>query len=243
MAERPLWTSHRGYKAAAVENTLAAFRDACALGFASLETDLRTTKDGEIVLHHDPDLRRLAGRDARVVDMTRAELEKVPLTGTSSRLFFFDEFVKEFPACSWTFDVKPETGHETVRALRDWAAAKDAGDWLVANSRFVFWDERHEAAMRACFPAIRCYAREPECWRAGIFMRAGLPGLANVRAERCYALTARIFGVTLCTPAVVRAYHERGARVVAFLPESDDDARDFARSGADEILTNGMIVA
>ena len=47
---------HRGARGLAPENTLAAFRLALALGVTTLETDLAVTKDGVVVLGHDPRL-------------------------------------------------------------------------------------------------------------------------------------------------------------------------------------------
>jgi glycerophosphoryl diester phosphodiesterase len=45
---------HRGARGLAPENTLAAFRTALALGVTTLETDLAVTKDGVLVISHDP---------------------------------------------------------------------------------------------------------------------------------------------------------------------------------------------
>jgi glycerophosphoryl diester phosphodiesterase len=47
---------HRGARGLAPENTLAAFAKALAIGVTTLETDLAVTKDGVIVLSHDPSL-------------------------------------------------------------------------------------------------------------------------------------------------------------------------------------------
>lgn len=53
-----IWISHRGLHQRHVENSLHAFEAAAEAGFHTLETDLRTTRDGLIVLHHDPALIR-----------------------------------------------------------------------------------------------------------------------------------------------------------------------------------------
>ena len=45
---------HRGARGLAPENTLAAFRTALGLGVITLETDLAVTKDGVLVLSHEP---------------------------------------------------------------------------------------------------------------------------------------------------------------------------------------------
>lgn len=47
---------HRGARGLAPENTLAAFRKALEIGVTTLETDLALTRDGVLVLAHDPRL-------------------------------------------------------------------------------------------------------------------------------------------------------------------------------------------
>jgi glycerophosphoryl diester phosphodiesterase len=45
---------HRGTRGLAPENTLAAFRRALQIGVSTIETDMAVTKDGVIVISHDP---------------------------------------------------------------------------------------------------------------------------------------------------------------------------------------------
>ena len=47
---------HRGARGLAPENTLSAFRVALGLGVTTLETDIAITRDGHLVLSHDPRL-------------------------------------------------------------------------------------------------------------------------------------------------------------------------------------------
>ena len=56
---------HRGARGLAPENTLAAFRRALALGVTTLETDLAVTRDGVLVISHDPLLNPDIVRDAQ----------------------------------------------------------------------------------------------------------------------------------------------------------------------------------
>jgi len=239
----PLWISHRGYKRDAVENTVDAFRAAVKAGFTALETDLRLTTDGHIVLAHDPTLARTAGDGREIAKLTRRELEDVRLgPDRAARLLFFEQFLAEFPGFTWTFDVKPETGPATITALHQLAKGKGLGDWIVAQAKFVTWSQRDEALVRELFPGALCYAREPECWRLGISLLAGAPGLAGIREGRIYSLPARLRGVPFFRPKYVEAVHTRGGRVLAFLPENDDDAKAAVAAGFDEVLTNGLII-
>ncbi|MFA6029736.1 MAG: glycerophosphodiester phosphodiesterase family protein [Elusimicrobiota bacterium] len=66
--------AHRGASAYFPENTLRAFRAALDLGAAAVEFDVQQTKDGELVVLHDPELARLSGAPGAVGRLSAAEL-------------------------------------------------------------------------------------------------------------------------------------------------------------------------
>lgn len=66
-------TGHRGNPEAAPENTLESFENAIQLGCDILETDVRMTADGRMVLCHDPGTLRTCGVDL-VIAETPAEV-------------------------------------------------------------------------------------------------------------------------------------------------------------------------
>lgn len=57
---------HRGFSALAPENTLAAFALLVERGIPGAELDVHLSRDGELVVIHDDDLKRTAGREALV---------------------------------------------------------------------------------------------------------------------------------------------------------------------------------
>jgi len=77
---------HRGARGLRPENTLAAFSFAIATGITTLETDLAVTKDGVLVISHDPflnpdvvrgpDGRWLGAKGPPIHSLTLAELER-----------------------------------------------------------------------------------------------------------------------------------------------------------------------
>jgi len=76
--------AHRGSSRDHPENTLPAFGAAIADGATGIETDLRLTRDGAIVLIHDPNLRRVAGVRRRVASLPLAALRRVTIAGGES---------------------------------------------------------------------------------------------------------------------------------------------------------------
>ncbi|TMB62442.1 MAG: glycerophosphodiester phosphodiesterase [Chloroflexi bacterium] len=70
---------HRGASALAPENTLLAFGLAAEHGLQLVELDVYLSRDGELVVIHDEDLRRVGGRPERVDSLTANELARVDL--------------------------------------------------------------------------------------------------------------------------------------------------------------------
>ena len=69
--------AHRGSSDELPENTLAAFACALQQGSDVLETDIRFTRDDEIILMHDGMLNRTTNSTGTASEMTLAEIKKV----------------------------------------------------------------------------------------------------------------------------------------------------------------------
>jgi len=72
----PRVIAHRGASGEHPENTLDAFRAAAADGAHYFELDVHLTRDGVVVVSHDPDLSRTCGVDAAIGDLTLAEVKR-----------------------------------------------------------------------------------------------------------------------------------------------------------------------
>ncbi len=67
---------HRGFGVHAVENTLTAFKRAIEHKIDMVEFDVRLTKDDEVVVFHDPTLKRLSSVAVKVQDIDFESLRK-----------------------------------------------------------------------------------------------------------------------------------------------------------------------
>ncbi len=72
----PEVVAHRGATAAAAEHTLAAYRQAAAIGADAVECDVRMTRDGVLVCVHDRQIRHTSNGRGVVSAMPLAELEQ-----------------------------------------------------------------------------------------------------------------------------------------------------------------------
>jgi glycerophosphoryl diester phosphodiesterase len=78
-APATLLAAHRGGSLLWPENSLLAFRNAVALGADFIEFDVHLSKDGEVIVIHDPTLDRTTSGSGPVKDRTVAELKALRL--------------------------------------------------------------------------------------------------------------------------------------------------------------------
>lgn len=69
--------AHRGEKKHHPENTMPAFIAAYEAGADMIETDIRMTRDGELILMHDASALRTCGVDAKLNDMTLDDVRQL----------------------------------------------------------------------------------------------------------------------------------------------------------------------
>lgn len=77
--EKTLSFAHRGFTAAAPENSLAAFRAAIELGVDGIELDVRVCASGEVVVFHDAEIERMTTSSGEVKALTIKELRETRL--------------------------------------------------------------------------------------------------------------------------------------------------------------------
>lgn len=133
--------AHRGLVSDnAAENTLAAFQDALDAGATHLETDVQATKDGVAILFHDTTLKRVAGIDSDVKNLTFEQVRAIALPG--GPIMSLQEALEKLPDARFNLDIKRSIAIEpTVRAI---VAAKGQDRVLVSS----FSDSRRRKAMR-----------------------------------------------------------------------------------------------
>ena len=105
----PLILAHRGASAYAPENTFAAFDLAREMGAPAVETDVRATRDGALVLLHDSTVDRTTNGRGPVVELTLAEVRSLDAGGWFEPRFagqsiptlaeFLVRYGATYPAC------------------------------------------------------------------------------------------------------------------------------------------------
>ena len=217
--------AHRGASAYAPENTMRAFRLGVKMGANGIETDIRKTKDGVLVLFHDETMLRLTGRDVRIEDLTFDELTAIEIPspdGTASdtvpRLSTFLSFAKEQPVCL-ALEIKADGIEPEVL---DTIRACDIAERCIITS-FQF---EHIRNVKAFAPAQK----------TGLLVRAVtddvLCDLKRIGAEQICPKAE------ILTPGLVRSLRESGFNVRAWGVKDEALMLHALRCGVDGMTVN-----
>jgi glycerophosphoryl diester phosphodiesterase len=120
--------AHRGTSAHFPENTSASFDHAVSLGVDAIEFDLRVSRDGVVVVIHDPTVDRTTNGTGAVAGLTLAELKRLdaganfttdgrtfPWRGRGLEILTFDELLTRYPSIPLLIEVKVATAAEGAR--------------------------------------------------------------------------------------------------------------------------------
>jgi glycerophosphoryl diester phosphodiesterase len=213
----PQVIAHRGLAATHRENTIPAFRAALAVGVGGIELDVHATRDGALVVQHDPvlssDVARHAGR--QIAELTLLEVrsgvhgEALPL---------LSEVIEEVSGrCTLYVELKAKHIESEVARM----VARHAS-WCAVHS----FDHRMVARLRALAPDVP----------RGVLMSSYL--LDPVAPIADHAARDLWQQWELIDEDLVVAAHARGARVIAWTVNDPVSARQLAVWGVDGLCTD-----
>ena len=95
-----------------LENTLAAFEHAVALGYTHLETDVHVTRDGVLLAFHDEVLDRVTDLRGAIADLTLAQVRTARIrpqgSATAHQVPTLAELFDAFPDATFNIDLKSD---------------------------------------------------------------------------------------------------------------------------------------
>jgi glycerophosphoryl diester phosphodiesterase len=243
----PVNLAHRGASARAPENTLEAFRLAVQSGAGGLELDVHLTRDGYLVVIHDPTLDRTTNSSGAVAGMTLDEMRETdagydfspdggdthPYRGVGLRIPTLPEVLREFPGVVLNIDMKADLPGIEAAVLEVLREAGAEGRALVVSSRMG---------------AVRRFRRV-----SGGHISTGASRLetgffflfAHLRLERLLrpaydALQVPLShrGLPIVTRRFIDAAHASNVRVDAWTINDRDEMRRLLGLGVDVIMTD-----
>jgi len=190
--------------------------------------------DGEAIVSHDPDLRRVAGRTERIGELTAAELATIELGGGEA-FPTLREALEAFPDARFNIDVKTRAAADA--AARAILEAKAADRVLVSS----FDNRTRRAALAALAPRpVATSASQLGVVWALIGARLGLGFLVRAALRDVHAVQVpeRQGPLRVVTPRFVRAVHRAGVEVHVWTINDETDMRRLLALGVDGIVTD-----
>lgn len=229
----PVVLAHRGGMAEVAENTRAAVEHLRSTGVEVMETDLRHTSDGVVVLAHDTTLRRRFGDPREVSDLTWWELEHLRDVD-GERVLRLEEVLADYPDLVLNLDVKTDGALAgTLRAVRA-ARAADRVCLTAFDSRRVAVMERLTRGQVALGMGMADVARllaQSRGWRS------------TSQRHRAVQVPMTFRGVPVVTPAFVEAAHECSHVVHVWTVNAPEQIDTLLDLGVDGVVTDVPSVA
>ncbi|MDH6180858.1 glycerophosphoryl diester phosphodiesterase [Microbacteriaceae bacterium SG_E_30_P1] len=224
--------AHRGLATNAPENTLLAFAHAVSAGATYIETDVHASADGAAIVCHDEDLRRVAGRNIRVNQLTRSELARIDL-GHGQGFVTLAEALDAFPQMRFNIDIKSRDAvAPTVATIEKLGAV----DRVLLTS---FNEDRRRSAVRA-LPGVATSAS------ARVFLSALIAGKARasvaltraLRGVHAVQVPVRALGLAVATRPMIERLHAVGVEIHIWTINDPVDMAGLLDLGVDGIVTD-----
>lgn len=220
---RPLAMAHRGESGNIPENTMAALTSAVELGVDVLESDVRLTKDDEIVLFHDESLARTTGQEGDVRAYTLDELMQLdlgymftpdkgmtyPFRGRGFKIVTLREAFERFPNMIFNLDIKDTIPSAPMELARLIAEMDKRQSVIVASFR-----NSQIERFRDLVPDVPTSAHPGEVRRFVFNTKMGFPRIRKGSITyRAFQVPIKSGLLTVVSEKFVRRAHEHGIAV------------------------------
>lgn len=229
------------------ENTLQAFRGAAALGCSHLETDLRMSRDGEIVLMHDATLERTTNGAGAVASLTLAELKRLdagyhfspdgksfPARGQGIVIPTFAELVAAVPDVCFNVEIKERGQPDLPGALSEFIERHQLTDRIIvaAERHALVHDFRRLTRARVATSASR-----RECLQFWLASRLGVARLLCAPYQ-ALQIPVRAGNVPFLTARLLRSARRLGIAVHVWTIDDVAEMQRLLDSGVDGLMSD-----
>jgi len=222
---------HRGAKGEAPENTLVSFQQCLDHGVRRCELDLHLSKDGELMVIHDPTLKRTTGRRGKVVEHDAAELTRYdarqggPGWKQPCPIPRLSELFEKCAFDHWQLEVKSAS---RVRAARSVLAIRELAERHGLLDRITVTSGSREVlrALKRLTPEISCGLVAEYAW------------LDPLKVAKQYDCDLLALKWTLCTPERIAKARQQGLHVSVWTVNEPALMRRLADFGVDSLITD-----
>ncbi|MDD3930111.1 MAG: glycerophosphodiester phosphodiesterase [Sphaerochaeta sp.] len=243
----PKVVAHRGDSAHFPENTLHAFESAYSLGVDVIETDVHLSRDGEVVIWHDPTLDRNTNGSGMIEEHTLAELKELdagytftkdggktfPFRGKGVQLCTLKEALSACPAQRFNVDLKSK-GEAIVEAFIDVVKEEHATRRVVGASFHL----SNLRMLRNKEPRIQTSITTKEVIPLLALEKLHLLRHKPTKHPIVFQVPVRQWGIEVITPHFITTMHARGAIIQVWTINEEEEMRRLFQLGVDSVMTD-----
>jgi glycerophosphoryl diester phosphodiesterase len=213
-----LRVGHRGARAYAPENTLASFKKALEIGVDAIELDVRKTRDNQLVVIHDADVKRTTDGEGLVSELTLAQIKSLSTEGN-----------EKIP----TLDEVLDFLDKKVKVLIE---LKEAGiEERVLSIVHAKGDEKNVVIISFLEDALKKVRELNKSIETGlIYAKHNNPVKAALELKANYLIALYRFTHT----ATVQKAHENGLKIIVWTINTAEEAQEYAKKGVDGIASD-----
>jgi glycerophosphoryl diester phosphodiesterase len=225
--------AHRGWhldELTGMENSLVAFRRAVAEGYRYLETDVRATQDGVVVILHDATLDRTTDGSGEIEQLGWAAVRTARVGGREAVCRLAD-LLEELPGALLNVDVKADSAIVPVLDL-----LRSTGQWhRVCLASFS--EARLQRLRRAAGSQLLTSMGTASVIALRLRSALSLPFGPPIRGGLAQ-LPVRQYGITVVDRPLVRYAHRRGLEVHVWTVDRAAEMEALLDLGVDGLVTD-----
>ncbi|MCX6496742.1 MAG: glycerophosphodiester phosphodiesterase family protein [Rhodoluna sp.] len=230
---RPVVLAHRG-GSAGTENTIETFNDAVRCGVFSIETDVRTTKDGVAILFHDADLKRVANIDKKVSQTTFVELEQINLVG-GGKIQTLVQALTALPQTRFNLDIKDPESVQTAAAAIE--LTKSPNRVLVSS----FSEKRRLATLKLLTQPVATSASATiviEVWLMHVFRLPQAFLAKRLKGIGALQIPRSMYGIKLDSKRFIRKVRATNTEIHYWTINNPQEMLELTARGATGIVSD-----
>lgn len=210
---------------------MSAFAKAVDAGYRYVETDVHASADGVLFAFHDDDLSRTCGVNAKINDLTAAEIARIRIQG-SEHIPTLDELVTTWPTLRINIDCKADPAVEPlIRAIRH----HDLLDRVCIGS----FSDRRLATIRTALGPQLCTSMGPK-EVAMLRLRSWTKTQPRELVPLAAQVPPRQGPIPIVDAAFVRHAHDLGLHVHVWTIDSRTEIDELLDLGVDGIMTDSL---
>ncbi len=226
----PMIMAHRGFSAAAPENTLPAFQKCIDEGITAAELDVQMLADGTIIVMHDDNLKRTTGVDKNVWEVTYDEIKNLD-NGA-----FFDPEFEGTKICTLDEAIKLAASAKDKLYLNIEIKRNGHDDGIAEKVVQIILDNNY---LNYCDITSQDYSTLEEVREINPYVLTAYTsviGIGNI--ESLEAADIISIQETFATYENIERIHNAGKRVFVWTINEQDTMEQLANLNVDAILTN-----